>query len=143
MQNDAASHTDEARPDGLTEAEAAKQRTLKAIVIGLGILILLAFAGVVAGMAYRASQIGKPLAGSSPTAGAKGAGQPTPTLLSPPLAADVKLSLPQGSAIKSATLSGTRLVVHHDGPAGTGIVILDLATGQIVSRVTIETAPGR
>ena len=142
MQDDATARPDGIRPDGLTEAEAAKQRTLKVIVIGLGILIVLAVAGVVAGMTYRAWQIGKPLAGASSPA-AKSAGTPAPALLSPPLAADVKLSLPQGSTVKSATLSGTRLVVQHDGPSGTGIIILDLVSGQVVSRVSIETAPAR
>ena len=108
MQDQAAARAEDVRPDGrsdgLTEAQAAKQRLLKAIVIGLGVLILLAFAGVAAGMVHRASQIGKPLStgGASPgaaSAGFKSSGWPAPALLSPPLQPDVKLPLPQGSVV--------------------------------------------
>lgn len=127
-------------PGALSEAELAKQRTLKAIVIGLGILILLAFAGVVVGMAYRASQIGK---GSPAKGGAPGITGPAAPSAASRLALqpELKLSLPQASTVRSATLQGTLLVVHHDGPGGAGIVILDLATGQIVSRLRIEVGP--
>lgn len=131
------------RADGLSEAEVAKQRTLKAVVIGLGILILLAFAGVVAGMAYRASQIGKapatrtistvaPALSASPTTG--------PVAGAPVLQPHVQLTLPPGNSVKAASLHGQRLVVHHDGPAGAGITILDLATGEVVSQVKIDAA---
>ena len=120
------------RPDGLTEAEAAKQRTMKIVVSVLGLLILLAFAGVIAGMVYRASLIGK----GSPAAPGKLAGLPAAARPVTGLQPDIKLSLGAGQAVKSTTLSGTHLVVHHEGPASGGIVILDLTTGQIVSRVT-------
>jgi hypothetical protein len=149
MSNEAAPRIDELRPDGLTEAEAAKQRTLKAVVIGLGILILLAFAGVVAGMAYRASQIGK-----TPALGAMSR---TPSTQGPAVSAaastglgtaqtllpDVKVSLAPGSVVRSTSLQGSRLVMQHDGPAGHGVTIVDLATGQTVSKVTIEAPPAR
>ena len=138
------------RDDGLSEAEAAKQRLLRAVVIGLGIMILLAFAAVVAGMAYRASRIGTPAGASarpattaSPLAGPKGAptGAARPTVAGEAvLLPQMTLALPAGSVVKSSSLSGTHLVVQYDGPAGAGIAILDLTTGAVVSRVTIEPA---
>jgi hypothetical protein len=135
--------TPDLRPDGLTPAEAATQRKLKAIVLGLGVLIMLALAGVIVGMVYRASQIGKtPNGGSSGGPGGKPPAMASPVSPgqrgAPPFLADVKLALPPGSVLKSATLQGTVLVVHHDGPAGAGITLLDLTSGQIVSRITVD-----
>ena len=51
---------------------------------------------------------------------------------------DVKLGLPRGSEVKSSSLQGNRLLVHHESPAGGGFTIVDLTTGAVVSRVTIE-----
>ena len=146
------------RSDGLTAAEAATQRKLKAVVLGLGVLIMLAFAGVIAGMVFRASQIGKgpnaKIQGSG-MPGVAGAGSPATGPASPavpsqpgqraplPFLPELKLALPPGGSIKSTSLNGQSLVVHHEGPASTGIIILDLTTGQIVSQVVVETAPGR
>ena len=143
-------HQAEVRADGLTVGEVATQRKMKMIVLGLGVLIMLAFAGVIAGMVFRASQIGKgPDAkgavlasgvtpGVSATAAANaappGQGPRTPLNFLP----DIKLALPPGSAIKSTSLQGVSLVVHHESPAGAGITILDLTTGQVASRVVIE-----
>ena len=140
-----------ARSDGLTTAEAATQRKLKAIVLGLGVLIMLAFAGVIAGMVYRASQIGKgpnvkPVVGAAPSMpsvppGLSGSNQAQRSPL--PLLPDIKLPLPPGSIIKSTGLHGTALIVHHEGPAGGAITILELTSGQVVSRIVLDTAPGR
>jgi Family of unknown function (DUF6476) len=56
-----------------------------------------------------------------------------------PLLADVRLALPAGAEIRHMSLAGSRLAVHH-GQAGGGeaITVLDLATGAIVSRVSVE-----
>ena len=57
----------------------------------------------------------------------------------PALMPDVRLALPQGAEIKSMTAMGSRLAILHSVPgAGDAITILDLATGQIASRVTLE-----
>ena len=147
-QNEVASPETEVRADGLTAAEAATQRKLKAVVLGLGVLIMLAFAGVIAGMVFRASQIGKGANGKTPASVAPTAGPATTALLGQgrtplPFLPDLKLTLPTGSAIKSTSLNGQSLVVHHEGPAGAGITILDLTSGQIVSRVVVEPAASK
>jgi hypothetical protein len=138
------------RSDSLTAAEAATQRKLKAVVLGLGVLIMLAFAGVIAGMVFRASQIGKgangktPVSGAtavtgSPATGPASGTSPGQGLSAPrPFLPELKLSLPPGSAIKTTSLNGQSLVVHHEGPSGAGITILDLTSGQVISRVVVE-----
>lgn len=130
------------RDDGLTEQEAAKQRLLKGIVIGLGVMILIAFAGVVAGMVYRASQVGKAGTVTSKPGAAPAVVLPArPSEPEPALRADIRLALPAGSTVRASSLSGSRLVVVHDGPGGAGIVVLDLTTGQVASRIAVEAGP--
>lgn len=51
---------------------------------------------------------------------------------------EAAVALPAGHEVKSITMSGNRLVVHHVGPTGDGVAILDLATGQVVSRVAVR-----
>lgn len=51
----------------------------------------------------------------------------------------VRLALPAGAEIKSVAANGSRLVVWYASPgAGDAIAVLDLVTGQVVSRVTVE-----
>jgi hypothetical protein len=47
--------------------------------------------------------------------------------------------LPPGALVRQTSISGDRLAVQYEAPSGAGIVVLDLASGQIVSRV--ELAP--
>jgi hypothetical protein len=147
------------RADGLTAAEAATQRKLKAVVLGLGVLIMLAFAGVIAGMVFRASQIGKGPNAKAPVSGAPVSGvtaSGVTSAASPSISPsqpgqraglsflpELKLALPPGSRIKSTSLNGQSLAVHHEGLSGAGIVILDLTSGQIVSRVVVEPAAAK
>jgi Family of unknown function (DUF6476) len=56
-----------------------------------------------------------------------------------PLLPDVRLALPAGAEIKQMSLAGSRLAISHVQPGGgETITLLDLATGAVVSRVTIE-----
>ena len=58
-----------------------------------------------------------------------------------PILPAMSLPLPAGAAIKSVTASGNRLVVHHSTADGREtMLVLDLATGQIVSRIAIDRA---
>jgi hypothetical protein len=55
-----------------------------------------------------------------------------------PLLPEMHIALPVGADIKTLTLSGSRLVVLHstvDG--GDRILVLDLSTGQVLSRVSV------
>ena len=55
----------------------------------------------------------------------------------PVLLPEARLALPAGAEIRSMTLSGSRLAVEHTGAGSSAITVLDLATGQVVSRVTV------
>lgn len=55
------------------------------------------------------------------------------------LLAQARLVVPTGAEIKSISLSGAHLAVQHQGPGvELGIVVLDLSTGQIISRISID-----
>jgi hypothetical protein len=59
---------------------------------------------------------------------------------SSPLATEVTASLPAGAQVRSMSLQGDRIAIHYDAPGGSGIVVVDLATGRTLSRV--QLAPG-
>jgi hypothetical protein len=97
--------------------EQRMQRNLKIVVAGLGVLILLGLGAVVAGIVGLASGDPKGKSGPAPAASSS-------------LPATLDLKLPQGEKIVSVSLSGNRLAVYHEGPAGPGITIIDIQTGQ-------------
>ena len=99
--------------------EQRLQRNLKIVVAGLAALII--------GLA------------SGP--GGKSKSQAITTVVASPQGT-LALEIPQGSKIVSVSLSGNRLAVHHDGPAGAGIAILDLESGQRLFDVKpVESLP--
>lgn len=51
---------------------------------------------------------------------------------------EAAVALPPGHDVKSIGMSGNRLIVHHVGPTGDGVAILDLTTGQVVSRIVVR-----
>jgi hypothetical protein len=53
--------------------------------------------------------------------------------------ADIKLPLPPGASLKGTTLQGGRLLAHYTSASGDGVLIVDLATGKVVSHVRVET----
>jgi hypothetical protein len=59
------------------------------------------------------------------------------------MAPGVRLALPDGAQVRSMSLSGDRLAVHFDAPGGGGIAIVDLASGQAVSRIELVPEPPR
>lgn len=99
-------------------------RALKYVVIGMGILIVLGVLTVIGRIVYLANQ------------GSKQASIATSTARLAPAA---KLALPALAHVKHVTMSGDRLAVHYEGPAGAAIAIVDLATGNVVARVDLVT----
>lgn len=105
-------------------------RALKIAIVVMGILIVLGLLSVIGRIVYLAGKP-KPGAVASSTATSQ-------------IAAEPRLSLPSGAAIRNVSLSGDRLAVHFDAPTGSGIAILDLASGRMLSRVDIvPDAPRR
>jgi hypothetical protein len=104
------------------------QRNLKIVVAVLSALILVGLGAVavrVTGLASRTSESDQ----SSRTIGVA----PGPTF---------SMEIPKGARIVSVSLSGNRIAVHHDGPDGPGIAIIDIETGRrIVEIKPVEALP--
>ncbi len=95
-------------------------RLLRIAVIVMGVVLVCGLIAVIARIGYLATR-------SSPgTAYSSGAVTPQMTA-----------ALPAGASIRMMALSGDRLALHYDAPSGTGIAVLDLATGRTLSRITI------
>lgn len=107
-------------------------RLLKIAVVVMGLLLLAGLAAVIAGMIFQASKVGKKTPGAPPAVSAP--------VLSGALSA---LTIPEGGEVALLALDGDRLAVHVRWPDGGEIAILDLATGNVVSRVPIERAPAQ
>jgi hypothetical protein len=109
-------------------------RMLRAAVIGMGIILVLGVLALIGRIAYLAKSGGasasNPSQASSPT-------QAMPVKL----AADVRVALPAGAVVKSTSVTADRLTVSFADAAGDGLVIVDLTTGQILSRVRFERVP--
>jgi hypothetical protein len=110
--------------------ERRLQRNLKIVVGGLGVLILLGLGAVILRVTGLAT-------GSFGTAGVRN----VETVIASPVGT-LALEIPKGAKVVSISLSGNRLAVHHEGPEGTGITILDLDTGRRVVEVKpVESVP--
>jgi hypothetical protein len=119
---------------GQTEAELMReqrlQRNLKILVTGLGLLIVLGLMGI----GYRMTTL-------TPSAGTSSAGGGAAAITSVATArGDIALELPMGAKVVSISISGNRLAVHHESPAGTGIAIIDLDTGKRIADVKAHEA---
>jgi hypothetical protein len=108
--------------------EQRLQRNLKIVVGVLSALILVGLGAVamrVVGLASRTS----------------GSAQSSRTISVAP-GATLSVEIPKGARIVSVSLSGNRLAIHHDGPDGPGIAILDIETGRRVLDVKpVESVP--
>lgn len=113
-------------PDGtpMSDADLMReqrlQRNLKILIAGMGLLILLGLGAVVL----------KIVAGGGPH---QASGSATSILA--PSGGEIAVELPLGAKVVSVSVSGNRLAVHHESPAGTGIAIIDLDTGRRVADV--------
>ena len=103
-------------------------KMLKVAVIAMGVILVLGFATVIARIVYLVNRSGD---------------TETTTTISQPVQQAARLALPAGASVRNMSLAGSRLAVHYEGPAGGGIVILDLQTGKPVSRVEIVPEPPR
>lgn len=121
------------RDDGAEPAETSGQMTgivlgerhvkmLRIAVIAMGVILVLGFIAVIARIVYLVNR-------SNDTS--------STTTISQPVQQAARLALPAGASVRHISLSGSHIAVHHEGPGGSGIVILDLKTGKPVSRIEI------
>ena len=155
-----AGQNDAARPAGSDEAASSAEAYpqpfspralfwLKTLVIGMAVLILLGFVGLIVGVARVASQRGvdaQPVAhhaGRAATAqGSVGEGAPLPVGSTSgnagiPAGAANDFALPTGARIANLSLDGDRLAIHYSGPDGDGIAVVDARTGKVLMRLRI------
>jgi hypothetical protein len=108
--------------------EQRLQRNLKIVVAVLSALILFGLGAVAVKVIGLAT-------------GTSGVSQSSRTVAIVP-GTTLSLEIPRGARIVSVSLSGNRLAVHHEGPDGPGIAILDIETGRRVLDVKpVETVP--
>ena len=99
------------------------QSILKFVVVALGVLLLAGLATVIGRIIYLASA------------------PPAQPVASSTVGSSQTLQLPPGSEVRSISLSGDRIAVYYEMPEGSGIAVLDLATGRKTSHVSIMAAP--
>lgn len=110
---------------GWTEGQI---RGLKIAVIGMGVLLVLGFGALMAGLYFQAGQIGrKPVASDSQRGTAPAAGN------SAPLLSQIKLA--PGSQIVSFSYGDNVLAVQVKTPEGAEILLIDARTGRELNRV--------
>lgn len=98
-------------------------RALKIAIVVMGIMILVALVAIV----WRLLTL-KPKPQSSAAA---------TTIEQVAFAPEHRISLPQGAAVKSSSIQANLLSVHYTSPAGDGIIVLDLVSGKILTRILI------
>jgi hypothetical protein len=106
--------------------ELRLQRNLKIVVAFLGFLILAGLSAVVIRVLQLASTGAK--IGATTTAVQSGAPR------------DIALELPKDARIISTSVGGNRLAVHYESPTGTGIVLIDIETGQRLAVIRPQDA---
>lgn len=131
-------------PETQTDVAAAKpnpalERMLVFIVAFLGLALLAGLAAVVLRIFYLSSRPSTQQAAERPAAAMP------ERIAQATLPPEIGLPLPQGAAIRSVSLNDDRVAVHYDAPAGPGIAIVDIKTGEVVARVgisTLQVVPG-
>jgi len=102
---------------------ARVQGVLKFVVIALGVLLVAGLATVIGRVIYLALA------------------PPAQPVVSSAVSSNQTLQLPHGSEVRSISLSGNQMAVHYEMPEGSGIAVLDLATGREATHVSIVSVP--
>jgi hypothetical protein len=108
---------------------------LKVAVVVLGILLLAGFAAVIGGMIYQASKMGQKV----PDAGSATAISETVTMTPVDPAKPHAFYIPEGWNVVSMALDGDWLALHIRSPEDAEIVVVNIRSGKVVSRVKIDT----
>jgi len=107
-----------------TPEEARLQRTMKIVVVALGLLLFAGLVVVAGRIIYLASAKTTQL-------------PPAPIPAVPP---ESMLHLPAGAQVRSISLSGDRLAVHYETAGAEGIAVYDLAAGRALTAIDIRRA---
>ena len=120
----AASQQSASEPMRSAQAPHARTQTiLKFVVVALGVVMVAGLALVIGRIIYLASA------------------PPAQPVASSTVSSNQTLQLPHGSEVRSISLSGNQMAVHYEMPEGSGIAVLDLATGREATHVSIVSVP--
>lgn len=100
-----------------------QERGLKMAIVVMGVMIVVGLLAIVARVVY--------------LAGGRVEQAPAATASSSEIPAETRLALPAGASVRNMVLSGDRLAIHHDGPAGSGITVVDVRNGRVLSRIVV------
>jgi hypothetical protein len=105
---------------------------LKIAIVVMGIMIIAGIALVIGRMIYMASspKSTSPLAVERPASATE-------------LAPEQAVTLPQGAIVEQTSISGNRLLVRYKAGSTSEILIHDLATGRVLSRIRLDTTGSR
>jgi hypothetical protein len=95
-------------------------RTLRIAVIVMSVLIVMGLVAVIGRIVYLMARPSGQIAAPSSH-----------------LAPEVTATLPAGAHIRSVALQGERLAIHYETVGGSGIAVVDLASGRTLSRVQL------
>jgi len=105
------------------DAEAPNIRVLKAVVIGLGMLIVIGVVALVVGLFWRASKMGEPAAGT----------------VAPPTALSGPVTLPRGAEIAEMTAAGDRVVLRLRLADGSGrLLFIDPRASAVTGQLDLK-----
>ena len=112
---------------------------LKIAVVVMGVLILAALAALIVGMIYQASKIGGKTTSAAPPAHVAPAAAPERIATSPATAITPEaLVIPGLADVISMSLDGDRLALHVRMGDDAEIVVVEIATGKVLSRIRID-----
>jgi hypothetical protein len=105
-------------------------RILKVVVIAMGVLLVGGFIFVIGVIAYQASNLGQGKS-STPDKPATASSNLLP-------GTETELAIPAGATVVSMALDGDRLALHLNSSAGPEIVVIDLTSGKVISRIGLN-----
>lgn len=108
--------------------QSRNRRRLVILVITLGLLLVAGFVFMVGTIIYRISN-GDSQRNEAETPADDGA-----------VLATISLLRPAGAELVGATSSDDRLTLHFRGPGGELVLLVDLVSGQVISRIEIAGA---
>ena len=115
---------------------AHTNKALISLVAGMGVILLLGFGALIAGLIFRATAPDMVM-----PAGAK-KNNNVEKNINAVTAKSGKIMLPAGHLVKNIGLSGTQIIIHTSQEVGAGSVfVINGETGQILQRFDIGTAP--
>jgi hypothetical protein len=109
---------------GKVDLNDRQVRWLRIAVIVMGMLIVMGLAAVIGRIIYLVARPSGQIGALSPGSAA-------------PMAPEVRAAIPAGAHVRSVSLQGDRLAIHYETPAGSGIAIIDLASGRTLGNVVL------